>query len=176
MDDIVVLDVREQDEFAAEHVPGSIWVPLSQFAHSAPGVLQSLVGRRVLLMCRSGSRAGMAREQIEKLGFRGQIDISVFDGGILEWKRQGKPLIVRKAAALPIMRQVQLAAGLLVLSSSLLGLYADPRAVWVSVFVGGGLSFAGLTGFCGLARLLAMMPWNRTETEGTEPCRKPSGV
>ena len=158
----VILDVREQDEFAAEHVPGSIWIPLSQFSHSAPGVLQSLVGRQVLLMCRSGSRARLAGEQIGKLGFSGQINFSVYEGGILEWVRQGKPVVTRKAGHLPMLRQVQLIAGLIVLTSSLLSVFADRRMVWVSAFVGAGLTFAGLTGFCGLARLLAVMPWNKT--------------
>jgi len=157
----VILDVREQDEFAAEHVPGSIWVPLSQFAHTAPGVLQSLVGRRVLLMCRSGNRARLAGEEIGKLGFNGQIEFSVYEGGILEWIKQGKPVVTGKAAHLPILRQVQLVAGLIVLAASLFSLYFDLRAAWVAAFVGAGLTFAGLTGFCGLAQLLAAMPWNK---------------
>ena len=168
----VILDVREQDEFAAEHVPGSIWVPLSQFNHFAPGVLQSLVGRQVLLMCRSGSRARLAGEQIDKLGFKGQIKISVFEGGILEWVRKGHPVVTRKAAHLSILRQVQLIAGLIVLVSSLLSVYADPRIVWAAAFVGAGLTFAGLTGFCGLAQLLAAMPWNKTRPDNEEElCR-----
>ncbi len=168
----IILDVREQDEFAAEHVPGSIWVPLSQFSHSAPGVLQSLVGRQVLLMCRSGSRARLAGEQINKLGFNGQIEFSVYEGGILEWGRKGNPVVTRKAAHLSMVRQVQLSAGLIVLLSSLLSIYVDQRIAWAAAFVGGGLTSAGLTGFCGLARLLAVMPWNQTlPCSGEELCR-----
>ena len=160
----VIIDVREQDEFAAEHIPGSIWVPLSQFGRSAPGVLQSLAGRRITLMCRSGNRAKLAMEQIEQLGFGGQLSAEVYPGGILEWARQGKTVETRKSAPLPIMRQVQLAAGLVVLVSAMLSLYVDRRIVWVAAFVGAGLSFAGLTGFCGLARLLAVMPWNKSDS------------
>jgi len=159
----VIIDVREQDEFAAEHIPGSIWVPLSQFGRSAPGVLQSLVGRRITIMCRSGNRAKLAMEQIEQLGFGGQLSVAVYPGGMLEWARQGKIVETRKSAPLPIMRQVQLAAGLVVLVSAMLSLYVDRRIVWVAAFVGAGLSFAGLTGFCGLARLLAVMPWNKVD-------------
>ena len=166
--DKIILDVREQDEFAAEHVPGSIWVPLSQFTHSAPGVLQSLVGRKILLMCRSGSRARLAEEQIDRLGFKGQVEHSVYDGGILEWARQGKPLVTRSTSRLPILRQVQLIAGLVVLAASILGLYADCRVIWVAAFVGAGLTFAGLTGFCGLAQLLSVMPWNKTRPGNDE--------
>ena len=162
----VILDVREQDEFTAEHIPGSVWVPLSQFGQCAPGVLQSLAGKRITLMCRSGNRAKLALEQISQLGFGGQISAEVYPGGILEWVRQGKTVETRGSATLPIMRQVQLAAGLLVLVSVLLSFYVDRRIAWAAAFVGGGLSFAGLTGFCGLARLLAVMPWNKTNSAG----------
>lgn len=160
----IILDVREQDEFAAEHIPGSIWVPLSQFGHTAPGVLQSMLGKKVLLMCRSGNRAKLALKQISRLGFGGQLSAEVYEGGILEWARQGKPVATGQAAPLPIMRQVQITAGLGVLLSVLLGFGVDRRITWAAAFIGAGLIFAGVTGFCGLAKLLSLMPWNRTDT------------
>ena len=160
----IILDVREQDEFAAAHIPGSIWVPLSQFSHTAPGVLQSITGRKILLMCRSGSRAKLALERISQLGFGGQLSVEVYEGGILEWARQGKPVATRKAAHLPIMRQVQIAAGLGVLLSVLLSFAVDHGIAWVAAFIGAGLTFSGFTGFCGLAKLLALMPWNKTRS------------
>jgi rhodanese-related sulfurtransferase len=166
----VILDVREQDEFETEHIPGSLWVPLSQFGHLAPGVLQSISCKKVVFMCRSGARAELARRQFDKLGFGGQLKAGVFDGGILEWRRQGKPLVTRRASSIPLMRQVQIAAGSLVLVSSLLGLYYDGRAVWAAVFIGGGLTSAGITGFCGLARLLSIMPWNRARPAAEAEC------
>ena len=161
--DQVILDVREKDEFEAQHIPGSIWVPLSQFGHLAPGVLQTLVGREVLLMCRSGKRAGLAMQQIEQLGFGGQIRSEVYSGGILEWARQGKPVLTRKSGHLPIMRQVQIVAGLLVLVPVLLSFRVDQRIAWVAGLVGAGLCLAGLTGFCPMAELLAKMPWNKAQ-------------
>ena len=157
----IILDVREQDEFEAEYIPGSIWVPLSQFAQTAPGVLQSLLGRNILLMCRSGNRANLALKQITQLGFAGQVSAEVYSGGILEWAKQGKPVVSCKAARLPIMRQVQITAGLLVLLSVLLSFGVDQRIAWVAAFIGAGLTFAGITGFCGLAKLLMLMPWNK---------------
>ena len=42
-----------------------------------------------------------------------------------------------------------------------LGLLVHPGVVGLAAFVGAGLTFAGATGFCGMARLLAHMPWNR---------------
>jgi rhodanese-related sulfurtransferase len=166
--DPVILDVREKDEFDAQHIPESIWVPLSDFARLAPGVLQSLVGRRVLLMCRSGNRARLAQGQIGRLGFAGQIESEVYAGGILQWARQGKPLATRKKSHLPILRQVQLAVGLGVLGSVLLSFWVDQRIAWVAAFFGAGLTVAGITGFCGLAHLLAWMPWNKAQPETQE--------
>jgi rhodanese-related sulfurtransferase len=165
----VILDVREQDEFAAEHVPGSIWVPLSQFGHTAPGVLQSLTGKKVLLMCRSGNRAKLALDQIGQLGF-GELSAEVFEGGILEWARQDRQVVTRRAGHLPIMRQVQITAGSIVLLSVLLGFGVNARIFWVAAFVGAGLTFAGVTGFCGMAKLLAMMPWNKGTDRGDCLC------
>uniref|UniRef100_UPI0037D9C1C1 DUF2892 domain-containing protein n=1 Tax=Vulcanococcus sp. TaxID=2856995 RepID=UPI0037D9C1C1 len=62
---------------------------------------------------------------------------------------------------LPLMRQVQIAAGSLVLLGLILSHVAAPGWIALTWFVGAGLTFAGISGFCGMARLLALMPWNR---------------
>lgn len=59
------------------------------------------------------------------------------------------------------MRQVQIAAGLLILCGVVLGYSVSGGFFLLSGFVGAGLLFAGVTGFCGMARLLRVMPWNR---------------
>lgn len=59
------------------------------------------------------------------------------------------------------MRQVQIAAGLLILCGVVLGYSVSSGFFLLSGFVGAGLLFAGVTGFCGMARLLKVMPWNR---------------
>lgn len=164
----VILDVREQDEYSRQRVKGSIWVPLSNFEHCAPGVLQRLAGRKVLIMCRSGGRAELALEHIRRMGFAGQVQAEVYPGGMLEWVRQGKPVSEGSPLALPLMRQVQIVAGSAVLAASLVALFLEPLAAWLSAFVGAGLVFAGVTGFCGLAMLLSAMPWNKRDSE--TPC------
>jgi rhodanese-related sulfurtransferase len=157
----VILDVRERDEFEAEHVEHSINVPLSHFAAVAPGVLNQLAERNVTILCRGGNRARLALEQIGQLGYSDKVSARVYEGGILEWKRQGKPTIERRRHHLPIMRQVQLVAGLTVLTTTLLGAFVNPWFLAVSAFFGAGLTVAGSTGFCGMAMLLAKMPWNK---------------
>lgn len=159
----VILDVRERDEFEAEHVEHSINVSLSHFAVTAPGVLNQLRERDVVVMCRSGNRARLAATQIVQLGYSDKVSAKVFDGGILEWKKLGRPTITKRAGHLPIMRQAQLAVGLLVLSTVLLGVLVNPWFLAGTAFVGTGLTVAGSTGFCGLANLLALMPWNKQQ-------------
>jgi hypothetical protein len=81
--------------------------------------------------------------------------------GIDAWKRAGLPVKTDRSRPIEIQRQVQLAAGSLVLLGVLLGLFGHPAFYAVAGFVGTGLVFAGLTGWCGMAKLLGQMPWNR---------------
>jgi rhodanese-related sulfurtransferase len=80
---------------------------------------------------------------------------------MIGWQAAQLPIERRKGAPLPLMRQVQIVAGGLVLLGVILSQLATPVWIWLSGFVGAGLMFAGISGFCGMARLLAAMPWNR---------------
>lgn len=59
------------------------------------------------------------------------------------------------------MRQAQIVAGLLILLGLILSQTVAPAWILLTWFVGLGLTFAGITGFCGLAQLLALMPWTK---------------
>ena len=85
----------------------------------------------------------------------------ILEGGIDAWKRAGLPVLTDRRQPLEIMRQVQIAAGGLVLLGVALGIWVAPAFLGLSAFVGAGLVFAGVSGWCGMARLLALMPWNR---------------
>ena len=82
-------------------------------------------------------------------------------GGLESWRKAGLPIAIDRKAPLELMRQVQIAAGSLILAGVLLGWLVAPAFFALAAFVGAGLTFAGATGFCGMARLLAAMPWNR---------------
>ena len=85
---------------------------------------------------------------------------SDLEGGLPGWQQAGLPLRTLKNAPLPLMRQVQIAAGVLVLLGLSLGTWVAPAWILLSWFIGAGLVLAGVSGFCGMARLLALMPWN----------------
>ncbi len=165
MSDQVVIDVREEDEFAAEHIENSINIPLSMFNSLAPGILHQLGERNIVIMCRSGVRAAQAQSMAQGLGFQDSHTFDVFSGGIIAWKKQGNDVVSRPSRApLPLMRQVQLAVGTGVLSFGLLALFVNPLFAWGGAAFGAGLLMAGLTGFCPLANLIGMLPWNKGDT------------
>jgi hypothetical protein len=63
---------------------------------------------------------------------------------------------------LELQRQVQIGAGTLAFVGTLLGLFVSSWFFAVPAFVGAGLITAGVTGFCGMARILMRAPWNRS--------------
>ena len=151
----VLVDVREPDEHAREHIAGAVAAPLSTFeaAH-----LELTPGREVIFMCRSGNRTA---GNCDRLAARVDGPAHVLAGGLDAWKKAGLPVAADRRQPLELMRQVQMAAGGLILLGGALGVMIHPGFWGVSAFVGAGLFVAGATGFCGMARLLAVMPWNR---------------
>ncbi len=153
---LVVVDVRSPGEFAAAHIRGSYNLPLD----ALPEVVSQLGGLRdetVALVCRTGMRASQAATILRNAGLE---SARVLAGGIDGWERAGLPLD-RGRGTWSIERQVRAIAGGLVVTGVVGSVTVNRKLVWLSGFVGGGLLFAGLTDFCGMARLLAVLPFNR---------------
>ena len=150
---IGVIDVREPMEFAGGHIAGSLNVPLARLADT------QLPDGPLVLVCQSGNRSLQGcRRLLERQPSRLLLDL---EGGIPAWQQAGLPLLRQANAPLPLMRQVQIAAGSLVLLGLILSNTVAPAWIALTWFVGAGLCFAGISGFCGMARLLAAMPWNQ---------------
>lgn len=151
----ILIDVREIDEHAREHIIGARLAPLSAIdAHD----FDRDHDKAAVFHCRSGMRTQTNAARLLACGFR---EAYCLEGGIEAWKAAGLPTHANKKAPLEIMRQVQIAAGVLILAGVLLGWFVNPAFYALSAFVGAGLTFAGLTGWCGMALLLKTMPWNR---------------
>jgi hypothetical protein len=73
-----------------------------------------------------------------------------------------------ESRVLPLMRQVQITVGFLSAAGAALALTVNLRFALIPLIIGCGLLFAGLTGFCGLAVLLAKMPWNKTSSGNSD--------
>ena len=151
----LLFDIREADEYAREHIPGARLMPLSTFDPADFPQQHDKIG---LFHCASGNRTQQAAEQILATGF---AKVCHIDGGITAWKKAGLPVSLNRKAPIAIQRQVQLAAGGLMLLSAVLAVLISPWFIALGGFVGAGLMFAGATGTCGMASLLALMPWNR---------------
>ncbi|HEY1472762.1 MAG TPA: rhodanese family protein [Pseudolabrys sp.] len=152
----VLIDIREADEHARERIPGARHHPLSRIDRKYP----VRGGDNVLIFhCRSGMRT---KNNAARLTAAAQgCECYILDGGLDAWRKVGLPVALDRNQPIELMRQVQIAAGSLVLLGLLLGAFVSPGFYLLSGFVGAGLMFAGVSGFCGMARLLAAMPWNR---------------
>lgn len=148
-----VVDIRGADEHARLHIPGSINVPLDQLGKF------NCDGQPVIFHCRSGMRTQANAQQL--VAAADGAPVYILEGGIDAWCRAGQPSVADRSQPLEIMRQVQITAGALVLTGVLLGLFVAPAFFGLSGFVGAGLMFAGITGWCGMANLLRIMPWNK---------------
>ena len=79
-DGYIILDVREQDEYDAGHIPGAILIPYTQIEAKASERLPDKA-QLILVYCRSGRRSKIAAEALAELGY---TNIKEF-GGILDW-------------------------------------------------------------------------------------------
>jgi rhodanese-related sulfurtransferase len=158
--DVTVIDVREPMEYASGHINGSLNIPLARIAQA------DLPRGPLVLVCQSGNRSAKAMHQLLQQGH--PHPVADLLGGMPAWQQAGFEVRKLKGAPLPLMRQVQIAAGSLVLLGVILSQTVAPGWIWLSGFVGAGLTFAGISGFCGMARLLAAMPWNQVAM-GSQP-------
>lgn len=148
-----LIDIRSADEHARERIPDAMNVPLDRIGDLPHD------GRPVIFHCKSGMRTAANEAQLSEAA--GTASAYILAGGIDAWRKAGQPTIIDQSQPLEIMRQVQITAGMLVLAGVLLGLFIAPGFFGLSAFVGAGLMFAGVTGWCGMANLLRIMPWNR---------------
>ena len=160
---MIILDVRERSEYEAEHIPDSIFCPLSEFDLIAPGILKNIKDSEVVVMCRSGNRAQIALNEIKKLDIN-RNSFTFYEGGILKWKSEGKTLR-KKGSAFPLMRQVQIVASTLIFLAFIGAQLIHPHFVYLALFVGCGLAFAGYTGICPTFSVLQKMPWNNKKMQ-----------
>lgn len=166
---IDLIDVRTPVEFREVHVEIARNVPLDQL--EPVEVMQARNGSAqepLYLICRSGSRGQQACDKFVKAGFSNVVNV---EGGTLACLDAGLS-VVRGKKAMSLERQVRIAAGLLVLSGVLLGVFVHPVFVWLSAFVGAGLIFSGVTDTCGMGLILARMPWNRCDQTKSSCCAR----
>jgi rhodanese-related sulfurtransferase len=153
-----LLDVRTPAEHAAIHVAGTLLLPLDKLDVVAFLRNRGRTDTPLFVVCQSGSRAAKAIEKFRRAGFEGCVQV---EGGIEAWVEAGLPVERAESTVLPLMRQVQITVGILSTAGAALAWGVNVRFAIIPLIMCCGLLFAGLTGTCGLALLLARMPWNR---------------
>ena len=150
-----LIDVREPPEYATEHIPGARLLPLSTFD---PARVPQEAGKKVVLHCVMGMRSAQAGQKLLDAGY---TTVYNFRGGIQAWKEAGHTTAQSQRAPLSLQRQVQIVSGSLVLLGTVLGAVISPWFLLLSGVVGAGLVYAGVSDTCGMAMLLAQLPYNR---------------
>jgi rhodanese-related sulfurtransferase len=153
--DAVLIDVREYPEFAAGAIANSRLVPLSTLKRAAENWDR---GDQFIFVCQVGERSRRAAEQMRAAGFANVANLA---GGIDAWRASGLPLDRLATNVWSLERQVRAIAGSLVVITAVLGLVVSRWFFAGTIFVGAGLTFAGISNICMMATLLGKMPWNK---------------
>ena len=153
----ILVDIREADEHAREKVLGAHHLALSKLDEADLALHE---GKPVIFHCKSGARTtSNASRLTQKVG--GACEAFIVDGGLDAWKKAGLPVVTDRHQPIELQRQVQIGAGTFAFLGTMLGLFVSSWFFAVPAFVGAGLIMAGVTGFCGMARILIRAPWNR---------------
>ena len=151
----MLIDIRSNDEYGRKHISGARCMPAGELtADKLPK------NAAIIFSCLSGARTTSSATKLSQCSCN-CAQVYLLEGGLKSWEQAGLPVEGNGKSTLDIMRQVQIGAGSMILLGVLLGFFVSQWFFLLSGFVGAGLLFAGLTGFCGLAILLAKMPWNK---------------
>ncbi|MEO0796658.1 MAG: rhodanese-like domain-containing protein [Verrucomicrobiota bacterium] len=156
--DLFLVDVRSPGEFRSGHIDGAINHAVDRFDVESARKLAGEAGdRRVVLICQSARRSKKALEVWSEAGLENAVEL---EGGMNAWptnSSQGASC----ATGISLFRQVQIVAGSFVFVGTLLGAFVNPWYLLIPGFFGAGLTFAGVTGTCGMGVMLSKMPWNQ---------------
>jgi len=161
-----LLDVRTPGEYASAHVPGAKLLPLNELKIE-DYLATHKPGRPIYVVCQAGMRAAKAVEQFKAAGCNDSV---LVEGGTEAWINAGLPVHRGAKSPLPLIRQVQIVVGTLAAIGSILALTVNIWFVALPLFLGCGLLFSGVTGTCGMAFMLAKMPWNRQNDRCSQCC------
>lgn len=166
-----LVDVRTPAEFGEVHVNIATNIPLDRLDPATVG--SHVPGEGPLyFICKSGGRSGKA---CEKMLAAGHTDVISIDGGTTACAAAGLPVVQGKKV-MSLERQVRIAAGALVFAGVMLAAFGGTdtlrmAGLGLAGFVGAGLVFAGVTDTCGMAMLIARMPWNQAGGAGASCSR-----
>ena len=159
--EILLLDVRTAPEYSSGHIPGAKLLALDEIGQQTVSERLGHPAQRdqkaIYLTCQSGLRAQQAVERLHDYGYQNLV---LVEGGTERWEKAGLPMH-RCGKVISLERQVQIAIGSLLLLKVVFGFTLHELFFLAGALIGAGLIMAGVTRWCGMARLMAKMPWNR---------------
>jgi len=156
---IDLIDVRTPVEFREVHSVYARNVPLDSLKPDAVMAGREAAEQPLYVICRSGNRSSKACEAFLAAGFTNIVNV---EGGTKAWDESGYA-VKRGKKAISLERQVRIAAGFLVFTGTMLGLFVHEYWLGIPAFVGAGLVFAGITDTCAMGMLISKMPWNQVK-------------
>lgn len=152
-----LIDVRMPSEYREAHVGFAKNIPLDQLDPATVQQSRGSSGEPLYVICQKGGRGNTACQKLLAGGLTNVINV---EGGTSAALGTDLP-ITRGKKAISLERQVRIAAGSLVLIGVLGAYFVHHYFLGLAGFVGAGLVFAGVTDICGMAMLLARLPWNK---------------
>jgi rhodanese-related sulfurtransferase len=162
---VTLIDVRTPAEYDEVHVEGARNIPLDRLDPRAIAAEHAgKTGGPLYFVCKSGGRSQKACEQMIAAGIS---DVVSVEGGTSACEAAGMKVARSGRKVMSLERQVRICAGGLVVLGAVLGQFVNPAWHALSAFIGAGLVFAGVTDTCGMAMMLAKMPWNQVRGAAT---------
>jgi len=152
--EVILIDVREPGEYQTECIAEATHIPLGEISVDK----LPRQDKPIVIHCRSGARSQKACEKL--LQQNPELQLYSLEGGIVAWQQHGGAIKRGGRRVMPLDRQAQIVMGALILLGLLLGVFVAPVWLLLSALIGAGLLQAGITGWCGMVKLMAKMPWN----------------
>jgi len=160
-----IIDVRTPIEYQEVHLDLAQNIPLDRL--NLKELMESgfgIASEPLYVVCRSGSRGAQACQKFNNAGYSNVINI---EGGTLACVREGIA-VTRGKKSVPLHCQVQIITGTMVMAGVLLAIFlSNQNWLLLSLAMGAGLTFSGLTNTCAMGVILARMPWNQVPTSVT---------
>lgn len=153
--DVFLIDIRQPSEYKRGYIEGAFLLPLQNISVKN----LSFLNQQVVLYCHSGKRSREAAMAFSKAD--PALDIASLEGGIQNWIQSGQLVEKSLGHGISLERQAQIFAGTVSFLGVLLGKFVHPLFYILPAFVGAGLILTGLTGWCGMMKVLSKMSWNR---------------
>lgn len=151
----IAIDVRTKGEFRGVNIPNVKNIPLDEIKKHSQDLKKY---DKVYISCHNGTRTDEACKKLAKDG----VNVIAVDGGIVAWRKAGYPVNSSgDREMISIQRQVQITVGTLIILGFVLSNSINPSFIYISVAMGIGLLFTGISGSCMMASVLGKMPWNK---------------